>query len=323
MYRSKKMIVFLMCICTLIFISSVSYADENFPTKEIEIICPYGAGGGLDVNLRVMSAEAEKVLGVPVLIINKPGAGGAIGFLEGAKAPADGYTLQGITPSVINLQYVADVGHDLKSFDPVILTTASPATITVKTDAPWDTLEEFLDYCRENEGLVTAANSGPGGLWHVCAVGVEAATGVKFTHVPYNSGPTAATAVAGGHCDVCTVSYGELVPFVKGGQLKVLAVASPERGVDPNIPTMKELGYDVDLGVWWGAMAPAGTPREIIDILYQAFEKGAKSPEFKRYIENGSLDYRLMDPDEMKVFLEKEDTKWKELIYAAGANVVD
>jgi len=156
-----------------------------------------------------------------------------------------------------------------------------PATVTVKSDAPWNTFQEFIDYAKANPGKVTAGNSGPGSIWHFAAVGIEMATGVTFNHVPFDGGAAAATAVMGGHIDVCPVAPGEVKSGVDSGRLKVLAIADNQRSeLWPNVPCLKELGYPVEIMGWGCFGGPANMPADVLKVLEASFTKAIQSKEW-------------------------------------------
>lgn len=308
-------------IC-LMLMCGTAYAGDKFPEKPVTVLIPWDAGGGMDLNARALQPRAEKVLGQPLVIVNRPGGAGTVAFLEAARSPATGYVVCGVTPSLLITQYTTLVGVDYRKYKPVIVTAYSPSGITVNANAPWNTLEEFLAYARGNPGKVRVSNSGPGGLWHIIAVAIEQAAGVKFQHVPYQGGAPAATAVAGGHVEATTTGISECWALIKAGKLKCLGVTAPVRfALAPDIPTFKEQGYDISLGVWWGYVVPRETPDQVVKTLHDAFKEAMEGPEFQKYADMGAVMVYYKGPEEFQALLDEEDKLWKRLIETAGVGV--
>ena len=182
----------------------------KFPTKQIEVIVPAGAGGGTDMLARAMANKAKDLLGQPVVIVNKPGVIGTVGFTAGQTAKPDGYTVTMFFAEIVIVPHLGIAQADHKLFVPIMRVNMDPAAITVQADAPWKTLKEFLDYAKANPGKVRMGNSGPGSIWHLAAATVEDKTGVKFNHVPYGGAAPAVTALLGGAIEAGAVSPAEV-----------------------------------------------------------------------------------------------------------------
>ena len=239
----------------------------KFPTKNVELIVPFAAGGGTDSAARALANSAKDKLGQSVVVVNKTGGGGAVGMNEGMKAKPDGYSVTMVTVELVTLKHLGLAQLDYQGFEPLIRVNMDPSAITVRSDAPWKTLKEFLDYAKANPGKVKVGNSGPGGIWHLAAASLEQKADVKFNHVPYSGGAAPAIlALLGGNIDAVAVSPAEVDNNVRAGKLKVLAVASDKRvKTMPDVPTMKEAGTDVVLGTWRGLAVPKGTPAPFVE----------------------------------------------------------
>ena len=257
-----------------IFLSSAAPAVAEYPEREITVIVPWAAGGGTDLITRFLADLMQKDLGKPVVVVNKPGGGGLVGFKQLAAAKPDGYTLGITTNSLILHKYSSSSYLDWRELAPIALHNNDPAGFTVNVDAPWKTIKEALDYARANPMKMRVGNSGPGAIWHVAAAMLGSKTGVQFTHVPYGGAAPAAVALAGGHIEATSVSPAEVGTLIRGGKLRLLAIASEKR--DPlfsDVPTFKESGIDFVFGVWRCLEAPKGTPKEVIEKLYLATQK--------------------------------------------------
>jgi tripartite-type tricarboxylate transporter receptor subunit TctC len=254
---------------------------QTFPAKEVQIIIPYAAGGATDLVFRALAASTSKYLGKAVVVVNKPGGGGAVGFTDAMQAKADGYTLvTAITPITI-LPHQVKTAFTYRDFEPIINVVQDPAMFQVRADAPWKTLPEFIDYARKNPGLITVGNSGAGGGVHLIALAFEKAAGVKFNHIPFAGGGPSVTALLGGHVNAVSVSPPEGIAHVKAGKLRIIALFSEKRMPDfPNVATVREQGVDFAMGQWRGLAAPKGTPPGVIRILHDAFKKGMEDPTF-------------------------------------------
>jgi tripartite-type tricarboxylate transporter receptor subunit TctC len=252
---------------------------QQFPTKEVSIIIPYAPGGATDLVFRALAASTQKHLGKAVVVINKAGGGGTVGVVEAQRAKPDGYTLvTAITPLTI-LPHQVKTTFTYKDFEPILNVVQDPVMFQVQAQAPWKTLQEFLDYAKKNPGVITVGNSGAGGGVHLIALAFEKAAGVKFNHIPFAGGGPSVTALLGGHINAVSVSPPEGIPQVKAGKLRIMALFSERRMSDfPGVPTVREQGVDFALGQWRGLAAPKGTPPEAIRILHDAFKKGMEDP---------------------------------------------
>lgn len=317
--RMKQGLIFAMVVALVFTLGACGTQSGSFPEREISIIVPYAAGGGTDAVARAVADAAEKHLDQSVVVVNKTGAGGAVGMGEGANAKADGYTVTMVTVELATLppQNLATFTSD--DFIPIMQVNAEPAAITVKADAPWNTVDEFLDHAKAHPGDVKVGNSGVGAIWHLAAAAVEKQTGVEFKHVPFEGAAPAVTALLGGHIDAVTVSPAEVASQVNAGELKILGVVSEERSTTfPDVPTLKESGHDVEVKTWRGLAVPKGTPEEVVTKLSEAFTKAVNEDSFKSFMEKSGLTVAVLDGEEFAEVMERDNTLFSELIEELG-----
>ena len=270
----------------------------DFPAKEVQIIIPWAAGGATDLIFRALGATTAKYLGQAVVVVNRPGGAGAVGYTECMKAAPDGYTLvSAITPLTI-LPHQVSTAFTYKSFEPVINVVRDPGMFLVRSDAPWKSLNEFLDYAKKNPDMITVGNSGAGGGVHLIALAFEKTAGVKFNHIPFAGGGPSVTALLGGHVNAVTVSPPEGIEHVKAGKLKIIALFADKRfELFPEVPTVKEQGVDFAMGQWRGLIAPKGTPPDVIKKLNDAFKKGMDDPVFRKNAKDMAVNLHYLGPD--------------------------
>jgi tripartite-type tricarboxylate transporter receptor subunit TctC len=264
-------------VCSFIAVVPVQAAD--FPTKEVQIIIPWAAGGATDLIFRALAATTGKYLGKAVVVVNRPGGGGAVGYTEGMKAAPDGYTLtSAVTPMTI-LPHQVSTAFTYKNFEPILNVVSDPSMFVIRSDAPWKSLKEFLDYAKQNPDMITVGNSGAGGGVHLVALAFEKAAAVKFNHIPFSGGGPSVTALMGGHVNAVSVSPPEGIPQVQAGKLKIIALFAEKRlAMFPDVPTGKEQGINFAMGMWRGLASPKGTPPDVIKKLHDAFKQGMDAP---------------------------------------------
>lgn len=280
-------------------------SKSSFPEKSITAICPWSAGGGTDTVLRGLTKETEAFLGETITVTNQTGGGGAVGHTAIKNAKNDGYTVGMITFELSSLPAQGIVDYTHMDFLPLMRVNMEPAAITVPVDAPYDTVEEFIAFAKENPGSVKVGNSGIGATWHVAAGLLEQTAEIQLGHVPFDGAAPAITALIGGHIDAVTVSPSEVQAQVQSGDLKMLAVMDEGRSkLFPDVPTMQEVGYDVVFGTWRGLAVPIDTPDDVVATLSDAFKQGIESDGFKEYAENAGLNIAYQNAEDFRVFLE-------------------
>src|SRR5512139_4079914 len=307
----RILIVSLILSC---FIAMPLQAAE-FPTKEVQIIIPWAAGGATDLIFRALAATTGKYLGKAVVVINRPGGAGAVGFTEAMQAKPDGYTLvSAVTPLTI-LPHQVSTAFTYKNFDPVINVVDDPSMFLVRSDSPWKSLREFLDYAKKNPNMITVGNSGAGGGVHLVALAFEKTAGVDFNHIPFAGGGPSVTAILGGHVNAVTVSPPEGIEHVKAGKLKIVALFAEKRfDLFPDVPTVKEQGVDFSMGQWRGLGAPKGTPPDVIKKLHDAFKKGMEDPVFIKNAKDMVVNLSYLGPEAFGKLMAQDDEFYGKLV---------
>jgi tripartite-type tricarboxylate transporter receptor subunit TctC len=230
--------------------------------------------------------------------VNRPGGAGAVGYTEGMQAKPDGYILtSAVTPLTI-LPHQVKTAFTYKNFEPVLNVVDDPSMFLVKSDAPWKSLKEFLDYAKKNPDMITVGNSGAGGGVHLVALAFERAAGVKFNHIPFSGGGPSVTAILGGHVNAVSVSPPEGISQVQAGKLKIIALFANKRlEMFPDVPTVREQGVDFAMGMWRGLAAPQGTPPDVIKKLHDAFKKGMEDPALIKNAKDMAVNLSYMGPE--------------------------
>src|ERR671916_1974882 len=265
--------------------TGAALAQETFPTRAITMVVPFPPGGVADVTGRPTAAAMEKLLKQPVVVSNRPGAGGAVGNAAAANAKPDGYTIL-MALSSISVIPAADVlfdrkpAYSLDQFAPVALITADPTLLTVHPSLPAKTLKELVALARSKAGQLSYSSSGVYGALHMPMEMFLHAAKLKMRHVPTTGGGPAITALLGGHVDLTAGGPAAITPHVKAGKLRPLASWGSKRHEGfPDVPTFKELGYDIEYLIWAGLFAPKGTPEPVIKTLREAARKAVEDSE--------------------------------------------
>ncbi len=307
----KKIIIGL----SLILFMSVPIQAAEFPTKEVQIIIPYAAGGATDLIFRALAATTGKYLGKAVIVVNRPGGGGTVGVTEVSQAKPDGYTLlSAITPLTI-LPHQVKTTFTYQSFEPIINVVKDPGMFLVKSDSPWKNLNEFLDYAKKNPGMITVGNSGAGGGVHLIALAFEKTAGVKFNHIPFAGGGPSVTALLGGHINAVSVSPPEGIEHVKAGKLRIIALFAEKRfELFPDVPTVKEQGINFTMGQWRGLAAPKGTPPDVIKKLHDAFKKGMEDPVFVKNAKDMVVNLSYLGPEDFGKLMAQDHEFYGKLV---------
>lgn len=274
---------------------STEATADTYPNGPVSVVVPYSAGGGTDLVARALVDAAKASFPKNITVENRTGGGGAVGMSYGANAKADGSVITMITVELVTLPHTGTgAGLYYDQFKPIMMVNSAYSAVTVKADSPYNTLNEFLDAAKTK--TMRVGNSGVGAIWHLAAAGLGKAAGVTFNHIPFDGAAPAITSLLGGHIDAVTVSYAEVVSQVAAGNLKVLAVLAPERISNiPDIPTAKELGYDVAIGTWRGLGVPKETPQPIADKIESIFTQAAKSDSFVTFMKKSNNIIDILD----------------------------
>jgi tripartite-type tricarboxylate transporter receptor subunit TctC len=297
-------------------------ASAHYPRKAITLICPWAAGGGTDRLSRFMADQLQKELGQPVVVVNRTGGSGAVGHSAGALARPDGYTLTMITFELSTMHWMGISPLTWESFQPIAQLNADAAALVVRQDAPWKSLEDLLARVRSEPGALKMSGTATGGAWDLARAGFLMAAGLPVNSVLWVPAQGAAPSIVellGGHIDAVCCSVPEAASQIQAGQLRVLAVMSPERLPEfPEIKTVKEQGIDWEAVGWRGLALPRETPPAIVEVLSAAVEKIARSEEFKAFMKQSGFAIAYRGPEEFAEFLQRQDQQWGKVIKAVG-----
>ena len=300
-------------------------AAQDYPTRTVKVIVPFGAGGPADVFARVVGQHLSDALKQPFVIENRPGAGAIIGTDEAAKAAPDGYTLLMMSNThTTNETLIAKKPYQLmRDFVPVAPVNASDLLMVVHPDVQAKTLAEFIAYAKSKPGALNYASSGPGTPYHMAGELFKAMTGTDIVHVPHRNSGEARNSVIGGHVQMMIDAITTTAPTVQGGQVRALGTTGPKRSdVLPDVPTIAEAGVPkYEATIWLGIMAPTGTPKPIVDRLNAEIKRVLAKPEIREaWIKQGAVPM-TMTPDEFDRYLRADIDKWAEVVKATGAKV--
>lgn len=324
--KNKKSIFFLAgfigVILSMAILPALSMAQVKYPTRPIQLICPWGAGGGTDRVARMLAVLLEKDLGQPVTVVNRTGGGGAVGHTAGATAAPDGYTLTIVTVEIAMMHWMGLAKVTYKDFKPVGLVNLDPAGVNVRADAPWNTLKELLDYAKANPGKLKATGTGKGGIWDLARAGMLKAAGIPIDAIPWvpseGAAPGLAELVAGG-VQVVTCSLPEARSMIEAKKVKALAIMGEKRAeLFPEVPTLKELGIDWSIGTWRGIGVPKDTPDEIVKILEKSLEKAVASPDYKDFMNKNGFGITWMPSAEYGKFMAESDKMMGSIMKEVG-----
>lgn len=298
-------------------LASPAFAQGAYPNKPIELIVPFPPGGGTDALGRTLAEAARKYLPQSLVIVNKAGASGGVGWAELVSARPDGYKIGIITVEITIIPHMGGVRFTSADVAPIGRLNADPATIAVRYDSPIRSLEELLAASRKAgpEGL-KVGNAGPGSLGHLAAVVMSDKTGVPFTHVPYRGAGPALLDLTGGHVEALSLTPPDMASFVADGKVRPLVVMGAQRigsGWE-QVPTAKELGIDVQVTGWRGLAAPKGTPPEVVNVLRQAVAKAMQEPALKETMHKLNLREGYLDAPDFAAVMERDNATYRALI---------
>lgn len=299
---------------------------EGYPNKPIRLIVPWPPGGGADTLGRPIGQKLSESLGQPVVIDNRPGAAGSIGSAMAAKAAPDGYTLllNYVSDSAINPSLYSNLGYDpMKDFAPVTQIAAGLCILVVNPSVPVKSVQELISLAKSKPGQLNYASAGNGSVGHLAAELFKAMAGVDMVHIPYKGSAPALTDLLGGRVALLFADITVGLPHVKAGKLKPLAVTSFKRSpVVADLPTVAEAGVPGYVAnTWWGVVAPAGTPKEIVTKLNTEIVKILRSPDMKERIFNLGAEVVASTPDQYGAYIKEEIVKWAKVVKDSGARI--
>ena len=312
---------FLAGLAAMLLVPGLALA-QAWPQKPVKIVVPFGAGGTTDVIARQVAQKLGEVWGQSVVVENRAGAGGNIGADLVAKSPPDGYTLLMTSGSIVtaNPFIYKDMGFDpVKDLAPITNVAAGPQVIVIGKDLPVKDLKEFIAYARANPRAVNFGSAGVGTQTHLAGESLAHAAGVNLTHVPYKGEAPALTDLIGGQIQMVPANFPAALPHVKGGRVRCLALTSAQRHSElPDCPVVAEVIPGFRNDGWWGLMAPAGTPREIIDKVQRDSARILNSDDFKAKFAQQGVAPVANKPEELAAAMREETKMWERVVKERG-----
>lgn len=299
-------------------LSSNAFAD--YPEKPVTMICGFPAGGGLDVTARAITEATKKHFSKPIVVVNRAGAAGSIGVSEVVAAKPDGYTI-----GIAAVASLAVVPHQSKlpygppsDYSPILNLVNIPICLSVKSDAPWKNIQEFIVYARANPGKIRVGLAGGlGTLFHLNVEQLKAQAKIDLTTVPFAGAAESVPALLGGHVDADCHTASEILPHVQAGKTRVLGVFEEKRNpLFPEAPTFKELGYDITLAAYYLIFGPKDLPPQIFSTIHNAFKKGVEEPIFTNVIKEKGYEVQYLGPQDIKTRLTKDYESNRKLVEA-------
>lgn len=314
MFSTFKHTVLFTALCAAAGLASA----QAWPTKTVTIVVPFPAGGTTDVLARAISNKLSTAIGQPVIVDNKPGAGATLGADLVAKANADGHTLlMGAVHHTVASNYYKNLRYSFeKDFAPITTVALVPNVMAVSAKSPYNSVKDVIAAGKANPDKLSYGSNGNGTAQHMIGTQFEIETGVKILHVPYKGSAPLTTDLLGGQVDMSFDTITPVLPFIKEGKLKALAVTTAKRSSTlPNVPTLQEAGVpNLAIGTWFGLLAPAATPKPVIVRLNTELVKIIQSPEFKKQMADIGAEPIGNKPEEMAKQIKEETEKFARLV---------
>ncbi len=291
-------------------------AADEYPSRPITLIVPQAAGGGSDIVARTVANEVSKIIGQPIVIDNRVGAGGNIGAALASRAKPDGYTLlMNQVSQVINPSLYQNAGYDaLKDFTPVAMVATGNMLLAVEASHPAKTLKEFLAYARASKEPLTYASPGNGTINHLATAMFERDAGLKFMHVPYSGAPAASNALLSKQVELSVLAPASSAALINSGKLRGLGLTGTRSASLPQLPAISEELPNYRVIPWYGIFAPAHTPAPVVAKLHQAINKALVQPDLKAKLALQSIDTAPISQEEFAKTVKQDSTRWAELL---------
>jgi len=318
----KKALRFMCMAMAVTGMGATAYAQEDsYPSKPVKVLVGFAPGGAVDTAGRLMASELQKALGKSFVVENKPGAGGLLALMEGARAPADGYTIVvgSAGPLTVSPVLFKNQNFDpLKSLDPIALYMYTPGIVVAKNDLKVTDLKGLV--AASKAGSLNMASAGTGSVLHLMGEHFQERINVKWVHIPYKGSSPALADMMGGRVDVMLDVLPSSAPLVKGGQIKALAVTSKRRNPQlPDVPTVAEQGFgDIELGSWMGMLVPKGTPPAIVAKLNKALNDSLQNPEVQKKVASLGSETEGGSAEMLAERIARETKVWRAVIEKNG-----
>ncbi len=310
-------------LCSAVFLIGSANAQANYPSKPINLIVPYGAGGSADSRSRQLAQKMSLILKQPIVVDNKPGAGGNIGTEFVARSAPDGYTIGmgNFAPMAVNKTLFGNLRYDPETdISPIILIEKGPLVLVVHPNSPYKTIQDIVTAAKAKPGTLTFSSGGIGGSHQLSAELFMQNAGIKMIHVPYKSGSAGLTDLMGGNVDMMFDQMYSAVPSIKADKLRPIAITSKKRSpLLPNVPSFAEVGYPkVEVLNWQGFIAPAKTPKPIIDKLNAAANEALKDPQLRELMLSQGNEIGGGSPADFAALIKSEAAKWSAVVKAGN-----
>ncbi len=307
----------------MLALPSLAWAQDKYPGKPITLICPYSAGGNADQRSRQIGRFISTALGQPVLVENKPGAGGNIGTEAVARAKPDGYTIGmgNFAPLAVNPTMFSKLNFDpAKDLMPICLIEKGPLVLMVKADSPFRSVKDIIAAAKAGPDKLSFASGGLGGSHHLSGEMFKSLAGLSITHIPYKGGAPATTDLMGGQVDMMFEQMYAAAPSIRAGKLRALAITSKVRSpLFPDVPTMAEAGVPgFEVQNWQGLIAPAGTPAAIVRLLNETVNKALADPAIKEQMLGQGNELGGGSPEVFAALIKSEADRWGKLVKKAN-----
>jgi tripartite-type tricarboxylate transporter receptor subunit TctC len=317
MKRKILILMEMIALCGLILfgIPPVPFA-QDFPAKPVNVLVAYSPGAAVDLSFRVLASKAEKFLGQPLIISNNGAGGSTVGVGIVAKEKPDGYhLLVAMGMGIVWFPQVRAVPYKLDDFIPIIHYGTFHAGVAARTDAPFKTLKEFVEYAKKNQGMVNYSTGGAGSPHHLAMEYIAKKEGIQWTTIPYPGGAPALTALLGGHVHACSANTSSWIPHVNAGTLRILATYGKTRmKTISDVPTLWELGYPFIYDDGFIVAAPKGVPISIVKKLDDAFRKGMEDPEFGQAMAKIDIEVAYRNSEDTKKYLDEAYVRFGKLL---------
>ncbi|HVL75203.1 MAG TPA: tripartite tricarboxylate transporter substrate binding protein [Noviherbaspirillum sp.] len=323
MIKQFRRTAFSLCASALLVAPALAQSPaQNYPNQTVRIVVPYAPGGFNDTIARVMGKKLQDAWGQPVIADNRPGGGTILGLTHAAKAPADGYTLVVVGfPTVANQFLYKRLPYDTnKDFTPVMLGAYSPNLLVVREDSPIKSVKDFVEMAKAKPGRLNYATAGNGTSNHLTMEYFKSMAGIDLVQVPYKGSAPMITDMLGGQIDIMFDNAPHVMPHVKAGKLRALAITSAKRSpLLPDVPTVAELGYPgFEVSVWYGFAAPAGTPPAIVAKLNQEMNKALQADDVKKIFADSGVEPLGGSVQQFDAFFKAQTERWGKVIKEAN-----
>ncbi len=314
--------------CVLVGAAAIAapvMAQQNYPAKTVRMILPFAPGGPSDIIGRTLAGKLTEQLGQPVVVDNRAGAGGNLGMELGAKAPADGYTITLTSPTMaISPSLYKKLPFDpQKDFVPISMVANIPNIMVVHLSVPAKTLKEFIQLARTSPGKLNFGSSGAGSTTHLSSEILSSLAGLKMVHVPYKGQGLALVGLLSGQVDMMILAVPSVLPMIQSNKVRAIAALSAKRlATVPQVPTTGESGVNnFEVSVWFGMLAPAATPRDIVNRLNQELAKALASPDIRERFASGGIEPLTSTPEQFAAFARAETVRYAKVIKDANISI--